>query len=148
MVSFFRLDGITYGGVTYRCCALLREKELMIELMVQTRWRNRAAVHLFLFIVSAIVHSVSSGGLSHHSECRHSLPDSAEGATTARREVSFPNGFTQVAEVQLPPRTHDNRGRILTHSAPDGAESHQSERNRLPSIRVDPSLTRNRKDAP
>ena len=28
-------------------CALLREKELVIEPMVQTRWCNRAAVHLF-----------------------------------------------------------------------------------------------------
>ena len=61
-------------------CALLREKELVIELMAQTRWCNRAAVHLFLFIVSVIVLCVSSGGWSHHSECRRSLPDSADGA--------------------------------------------------------------------
>jgi len=70
----------------------------------------------------------------------------ADGAT-ARREVSFANGFAQVAEVELPPRTHDHCGRITTLSAPDGGESHHSERNRLPAIRVDPSLTRNRKDA-
>ena len=54
-------------------CALLREKELVIELIAQNRWCNRAAVHLFLFIVSVIVLCVSSGGWSHHSECRHSL---------------------------------------------------------------------------
>jgi len=61
-------------------CALLREKELVVEPIAQTRWCNRAAVHLFLFIVSVIVLCVSSGGWSHHSECRHSLPDSAYGA--------------------------------------------------------------------
>jgi len=83
-------------------CALLREKELVVEPIAQTRWCNRAAVHLFLFIVSVIVLCVSSGGWSHHSECRHSLPDSADGAT-ARREVSFANGFAQVADVELPP---------------------------------------------